>query len=359
MLNQAATVAVSVTVILGFLAIVAVGLRVYCRLSQKISLGADTYCVLVALFISTGVAILTDYVACTTGVGDQSYQPSIESVVFGLKTNLALENFQIAGMALVKISLLLYYSRIFILRPILIAANVLIAITSVFALSIILVNIFDKWPVSEQWNPLAPYTVNVSALLISFCAGNAVLDVLTLVLPLLTIRNLQMNAGRKLVLSVIFSLGSITVVVTFLRLYYAVEYTKKPETGNSFFEVPFIYNILMALIELPVFIIANSMLTFGPLLRSKYGPGSLFRSLRSRLLQNRSKSTGLREDNGKVSNGSSVPSTESQRGDGRWHPWSRINEPTPTSSHVNLRDSEWEMSGMNTHGDHRRDDEVV
>lgn len=49
MLNQAATVAVSVTVILGVLAIVAVGLRVYVRLSQKIPLGPDTYCILVAL----------------------------------------------------------------------------------------------------------------------------------------------------------------------------------------------------------------------------------------------------------------------------------------------------------------------
>ncbi|KAI1192457.1 hypothetical protein F5X97DRAFT_329618 [Nemania serpens] len=189
MLNQAATVAVSVTVILGVLAIVAVGLRVYVRLCQKIPLGPDTYCILVALFFSTGIAILTDYVACTTGVGESSYQPSFEATVFALKANLALENFQIAGMALVKISLLLYYSRIFISKPFLLAANILIAITSLLALSIILVNIFDKYPVPEQWNPLTPYNVNVSALLISFCAGNAALDVLALALPLLTIRN--------------------------------------------------------------------------------------------------------------------------------------------------------------------------
>ncbi|KAJ3557861.1 hypothetical protein NPX13_g9841 [Xylaria arbuscula] len=355
MLNQAATVTVSVTVILGILAIVAVGLRVYVRLSQKIPLGPDTYCILVALFFSTGIAILTDYVACTTGVGEPSYQPSFEATVFALKANLALENFQIAGLALVKISLLLYYSRIFISKPFLLTANILIAITSLLALTIILVNIFDKYPVPEQWNPLTPYTANVSALLISFCAGNAALDVLALALPLLTIRNLQMNTNRKLVLSVILSLGSITVVVTFLRLHFAVEYSKKPETGNSFFEVPFIYNILTALIELPVFIIANSLLTFGPLLRSKYGPGNLFRSL---FLSSRSKSTGTGEGNTKVPKGSSVPSTTSQRGDGMWHPWSRISEPNPTSSQVNLRESEWEMSKMNTHGDNQRQHEV-
>lgn len=57
-----------------------------------------------------------------------------------IQANLALENFQIAGMALVKISLLLYYSRIFISKPFLLAANILIAITSLLALSIILVS---------------------------------------------------------------------------------------------------------------------------------------------------------------------------------------------------------------------------
>lgn len=70
------------------------------------------------------------------------------------------------------------------------------------------VNIFDKYPVPEQWNPLTPYTANVSTLLISFCAGNAALDVAALALPILTIRNLQMNTNRKLLLSVILSLGS-------------------------------------------------------------------------------------------------------------------------------------------------------
>jgi len=49
MLSQAATVVVSVTVILGLLAFVAVGLRLYCRYFQKARLGADDYCVLVAL----------------------------------------------------------------------------------------------------------------------------------------------------------------------------------------------------------------------------------------------------------------------------------------------------------------------
>jgi hypothetical protein len=35
--------------------------------------------------ISTGIAIATSYVAAITGVGDNSFQPSLDQVLFALK----------------------------------------------------------------------------------------------------------------------------------------------------------------------------------------------------------------------------------------------------------------------------------
>ena len=102
MLGEAATIIITVTVVLGVMAIAAVGLRLYCRKVQKISLGGDDYCVIIALVrdsrfwyyashadevldLSTGMSIVTDYAAATTGVGDPSYIPSMDAVVFALK----------------------------------------------------------------------------------------------------------------------------------------------------------------------------------------------------------------------------------------------------------------------------------
>lgn len=51
---------------------------------------------------------------------------------------------------------------------------------------------------------------------------------------------------------------------------------------------PFIYNILWAIIEPPVFIIGGCLLTLGPLYRAKYGPRTLFQRFSSKIL---SKST--------------------------------------------------------------------
>jgi hypothetical protein len=89
--------------------------------------------------LSTGIAILTDYIAATTGVGDSAFTPSMEQVIFALQTNLGLENAQVLCMGLIKIFLLLYYKRIFILETFRIVTNILIAFVAVFGVSIVMV----------------------------------------------------------------------------------------------------------------------------------------------------------------------------------------------------------------------------
>jgi hypothetical protein len=62
--------------------------------------------------------------------------------------------------------------------------------------------------VSKQWDPFQPFTLNRSAILIAFCAGNIALDVITVILPLSVVRNLHVSASKKLLLYVIFTLGA-------------------------------------------------------------------------------------------------------------------------------------------------------
>ena len=73
-----------------------------------------------------------------------------------------------------------------------------------------LATIFCKWPVYDQWNPEVPYNVNTSALLITYVAGNTLFDLLTLSLPLVALRGLQMDTHRKVMLSTVFSFGSMS-----------------------------------------------------------------------------------------------------------------------------------------------------
>lgn len=83
---------------------------------------------------------MTNYVAATTGVGEASFHPTLDQVIFALKTNVGLESAQIACMGLIKISLLLYYKRIFVLEVYQMITNVLIGVVAVFELIIITVS---------------------------------------------------------------------------------------------------------------------------------------------------------------------------------------------------------------------------
>ena len=56
---------------------------------------------------------------------------------------------------------------------------------------------------------MLPFTLDISAILIAFCAGNTTLDVITLMLPITAVSNLRLSTNKKLLLSVIFSLGSL------------------------------------------------------------------------------------------------------------------------------------------------------
>ncbi|GLA55396.1 hypothetical protein AnigIFM63604_002044 [Aspergillus niger] len=282
-ITNTAKAIITVTTILGVLAILAVALRVYARIYSKLYLGIDDWTIILALILSCGISIIIDYTDAVTGIGDPDYEPTMEAIIFALKINFACENTQIATMGVIKVSLLFFYRRIFgISRPFVMASNVLIALISSFTLAIVLAVIFSKWPVYLQWDPTAPYDINASAILICYVAGNSFFDLLTLVLPIAAVQRLQMDQSKKLFMSVIFVLGSTCMVASLIRLYYAVQWTKETATISSMFEAPFIYNILWALLEPPIFIVVGSMLTFGPLLRNWRGPKQWIRLISSK-----------------------------------------------------------------------------
>ncbi|EHA19806.1 hypothetical protein ASPNIDRAFT_39233 [Aspergillus niger ATCC 1015] len=332
-ITSTAKAIIIVTTILGVLAIFAVALRVYARIYSKLYLCADDWTIILAL-----VHIIIDYTDAVTGIGDPEYQPTMEAIIFALKINFACENAQIATMGVIKVSLLFFYRRIFgISRPFVIASNVLIALISSFTLAIVLAVIFSKWPVYLQWDPTAPYDINASAILICYVAGNSLFDLLTLALPIAAVQKLQMDQSKKLFMSVIFVLGSTCMAASLVRLYYAVQWTKEPATITSMFEVPFIYNILWALLEPPIFIVVGSMLTLGPLLRNWRGPKQWIRLLSSK-----------KEGSTKFHDSRSLPQSHMQSGSS--HQRGPEKKLTPsTSSEVELLESYWAQSIVPNH----------
>ncbi|KAL8793249.1 MAG: hypothetical protein Q9195_004185 [Heterodermia aff. obscurata] len=129
------------------------------------------------------------------------------------------------------------------------------------------------------------------------------------------------------------------VITSLFRLYYAVQFTKTPQTPRSLFEAPFIYNSLWANIEPPVFIITGCFLTFGPLYRANGGPRGLFRSLRSRLLKLSAEAS---------SSGSPAPRGVSARGNMK-QGWEALHE-VPKEGGATVR-ARWELTDVSSKDD--------
>lgn len=143
-----------------------------------------------------------------TRAADVSYEMVLADEMLVLKTLFAFNVCQIVAMALIKISVLLFYLRIFgISRQFTIITYTLIGVISSFSLAILLVVIFPQWPVSLQWDPFTDYNVDIHAVYTSFVAGNAIFDIITLVLPIVTVQTLHINQSKKLFMTILFILG--------------------------------------------------------------------------------------------------------------------------------------------------------
>ncbi|OJJ78031.1 hypothetical protein ASPBRDRAFT_191292 [Aspergillus brasiliensis CBS 101740] len=291
-ITSTAKAIITVTTILEIVAILAVSLRIYTRINYKLYLGVDDWTIIAALLLSCGTSIIADYGIVVTGIGDPNYQSTRDSTVLALKIKLAFENAQVATMGVIKISVLFFYRRIFgISRRFVTASNVLIALITSFTLATILAIIFSKGPVYRQWDLTASYNTNPSAIIICYIAGNSFFDLLTLALPIAAIQRLHVDQSKKLFVSVIFVLGNTCIAASFVRLYYAVQWTRDTTTFSSMSDAvlssmspdsPFVYNILWAIIEPPIFIAVGSMLTLGPLIRDRRGPRQWIRILRGK-----------------------------------------------------------------------------
>ena len=116
---------------------------------------------------------------------------------------------------IVKISLLLLYRRIFAISSVRLVSMIVIIVCVMWLLSNVLVVIFQCRPVSAFFNAELLFTnqcIDIQAFYTSITAGNLMLDLLILALPLYMVHGLQLRVKQKIVLSGIFALGALWVI---------------------------------------------------------------------------------------------------------------------------------------------------
>ncbi|KAF3058313.1 hypothetical protein GL218_05829 [Daldinia childiae] len=226
------------------LAIAAVILRFKCRLLVRAGLAIDDWLILAALPVALAEAICVAYTTKDT-LGRHIQVVSAPALLEGGKMFFTIQILWIISSAIVKLSILAFYLRVFsILDYIRFSAWFLIVMVTCWLIGSTVAHGLQCQPVAKIWQDSLPgHCLDTESLFLIGSIADVVMDFLILALPLPAIIRLQMPLSRKLELVVIFALGGLTCVLSLVRFLEAKDsiYDRSDITWKSWF--PLIWGV--------------------------------------------------------------------------------------------------------------------
>lgn len=125
------------------------------------------------------------------------------------KVLFAFQFYVIFSVALVKISIVLFYKQIFATQMFKRIANVLLVVILAWLTAFFLTTLFQAWPISTNWTGMGTIIMNEGAMYIAATVTDIILDITVLCMPLPMIRSLNLSTKKKWNLVGIFWLGAL------------------------------------------------------------------------------------------------------------------------------------------------------
>ncbi|KAK6811102.1 hypothetical protein RU639_012903 [Aspergillus parasiticus] len=322
------TALLAVAIIFPILATLAVALRIWSNTYKAKRLFADDYVIIMALVCAWGVPIDV-YVAAGLGGVNESILPPLEAARVFLRA-LWVEIFPlIASLVLVKVSILLFYRRIFVTRWFQFAVWAYIAILLAWGIACLVAQTVAGNPVTAAFNPLAvnPLRYNYNHFTIAVTGMSMCFDLIVLCFPIPVIHRLMISTRQKVQLAGIFWLGIFCCIASIIRFYYVYTevYESTSSTGTNRYATV-TPGITWGTIEPCTSVIAACLPTYGHLFNASWNIPSWARSLwshvakRDTLRGDHSRGSGRKSTIILTSTDSSHDSNQSNRG----YPWQRL-----------------------------------
>ncbi|OJD25646.1 hypothetical protein ACJ73_02982 [Blastomyces percursus] len=203
-----------------------VSLRILARHVARRSLDASDYCIIVACIFAVALesVSITGVIQCGIGYGHtiqviQEYGP--EPVTKLLKLLIPLQFLWVLSLSFCKVSILLLYSRVFPVAPVIWIGRGTMVFIAAWAIATIVAGCTICRPFAFNWDQSIPGGKCGDQVLSFTITGvfNLVTDVLVLCLPLPYLAKLQMQLYKKVVLIGVFSIGLLTCVVSAVRIH--------------------------------------------------------------------------------------------------------------------------------------------
>ncbi|KAL2857733.1 hypothetical protein BJY01DRAFT_201994 [Aspergillus pseudoustus] len=220
-------------------AILAVALRVMYRAMDR-RLGLDDIMIIIALLFAAAVSgiglKLRDY-----GLGKDMWTIPSDDIRQTLKLFFIEEELYCICVALVKISMLLLYLRLFPNGRIRSAVFVALGLTAAWEVVSFFVLLFSCWPISYYWNQWdgehKGRCISHNNFLLAHSTINIVLDVAVVCIPMPTLMRLQMPLEKRLGVCVMFAVGIVVTVISIFRLVETVGFNSTTNPTKDFVPV--------------------------------------------------------------------------------------------------------------------------
>ncbi|KAL5339152.1 CFEM domain-containing protein [Aspergillus crustosus] len=220
-------------------AILAVGLRFTNRALDR-RVGWDDYTIVLALLFAVAVSIigikLKDY-----GLGRDIWTVPFDDIRMTLKLFFIEEELYCICIAIVKLSMLLLYLRLFPTKPLRTAIFTFITLTALWGASAFFVLLFSCNPISHYWNMWdgehEGSCLDHDKVLLAHSIINILLDVGITLLPMPVLLRLHMSRGKRAGVVAIFAVGVVVTIISIMRLVETVGFNNTDNPTKAFVPV--------------------------------------------------------------------------------------------------------------------------
>ncbi|KAI4599707.1 hypothetical protein KJ359_001443 [Pestalotiopsis sp. 9143b] len=219
--------------------VVAFGLRCLARLRTH-SWGLDDWTILIVVLIYIPMSALT-FPLSSHGLGLDMWTLSPDDINQVLYYFYWEEILYAEGLAIGKISILLFYLRVFPQQNFRYMVFVMIALNAMYAVGFGLAVILQCTPVDGAWRSwdgeYKARCFNVNYLGWSGAGANIFFDFTTLILPLPVLAQLTMGWRKKIQVFSMFAVGFLVTLVSILRLKSMIQFGSTTNVTQDYVEV--------------------------------------------------------------------------------------------------------------------------
>ncbi|KAK6203885.1 hypothetical protein LQW54_008692 [Pestalotiopsis sp. IQ-011] len=242
------------------IALICVGLRVWCRRRRGAGMWFDDWLILASAACAIGLtATLFWWIPRALGKHIQTFGPNVMEDL--LIADFACELTYTGVIVFVKFSILALYWRIFKMSNIKIPIGIMASLVFMWGITVFLLTLLQCIPTRGFWDKTVEADCNVDSqkFLFAISIPNILIDVALLVLPLPYVKKLNVSGNQKRAIASMFLLGGFVCLASIMRL---VAVGKQPTTADMTWNV--IDQAIWATVEADFAIISACLPTLRP-----------------------------------------------------------------------------------------------